>query len=249
MERAFFISDVHLGALYAQADPRRAAYLEDFLRSLPEKAARLFILGDLFEFWMEHRHYIPKGHFGVLTALRDLGRSGVPVHYLCGNHDFTLGNFFREELGVETHDGPLAIELQGKRLLLLHGDGMGSGDLAYKAVKKIARSRWAGVLYRLLHPDLGMDIALRASKLSRDRHGNVPRHLDRYEAAARALLHQGHDIVMHGHVHAGFVKKLPEGVYVNTGEWFERLQYVEMVDGECFLRAYDPLTPRPPLHA
>ena len=44
---------------------------------------------------------------------------------------------------------------------------------------------------------------------------------------------------MHGHIHAGFVKHLPEGIYVNTGEWLEKLQYVEMIDGECFLRVYN----------
>ena len=49
----------------------------------------------------------------------------------------------------------------------------------------------------------------------------------------------GHDILMHGHVHAGFVKRVPEGVYVNTGEWVKRLEYVEMRDGECVLKTYD----------
>ena len=237
---AFFVSDVHLGALYAKADPRRAGHLEDFLRALGEKADRLFILGDLFEFWMEYRHYVPKGHFGVLSALRDLVRGGVPVHYLSGNHDFSLGNFFKDELGIEIHRGPVAMELQGRRLLLLHGDGMDPGDWAYRAVKRVLSHPLVNRWYRLLHPDLGMVLALKAAKLSRDRHGNVPRHLDRYETAARRLLLQGHDIVMHGHVHAGFVKKLPEGVYVNTGEWFERLQYVEMAQGECELKRYLP---------
>lgn len=235
---AFFVSDLHLGALYHKADPRRAEHFEEFVRSLSDRATHLFLLGDLFEFWMEHRHYIPKRHFGVLAALRDLSRSGVPVHYLGGNHDFSLGTFFREELGVETHDGPLRLELQGKRVFLLHGDGMNPVDWKYRVAKRVLQSPWANRLYRVLHPDLGMDLALWTGKVSRDRHGNVPRHLDRYESAARALLRQGHDIVMHGHVHAGFVKALPEGIYVNTGEWLVRLQYVEMADGECVLKSY-----------
>jgi UDP-2,3-diacylglucosamine hydrolase len=194
---------------------------------------------------MEHRHYVPKAHFGVLCALRELRRAGVPVHYLSGNHDFNLGEFFRRELGVETHDGPYSLELQGKRVLLLHGDGMDPADRGYHAVKKVLRSPLANRLYRLLHPDLGMALALRVGQASRSRHGNVPRHLDRYEAAARELLRAGHDIVMHGHVHAGFVKRFPEGIYVNTGEWLERLQYVEMTDGECTLRTYQPSDGRP----
>src|SRR6266849_9713377 len=103
---AFFVSDLHLGARYAKADPERAAHFEVFLRSLPGRAEALFLLGDLFEFWMEHRHYIPKTGFGVLSALRDLARAGIPVHYLAGNHDFELGTFLGQELGVHTHAGP-----------------------------------------------------------------------------------------------------------------------------------------------
>jgi UDP-2,3-diacylglucosamine hydrolase len=98
-------------------------------------------------------------------------------------------------------------------------------------------SNW---LYRLLHPDLGMAIALGVGRLSRNHNGNTPRHLSHYETAARALLKDSRsEILIHGHIHAGFVKKVPEGIYVNTGEWLERLQYVEMKDGECFLRTYN----------
>ncbi len=238
--RAFFISDLHLGARYPKSHPHRAELFETFLRARADDAEQVFILGDLFEFWMEYHHYIPKHHFGVLAALRDLTGRGIPVHYLAGNHDFDLGAFFREQLGVATHADALAVEVQGRRLLLLHGDGMDAGDGAYRLVKRVIRSPLAGRLFRALHPDLGMALALAVGKLSRDRHGNVPRHLARYENAARALLRQGNDIVMHGHVHAGFVKHLPEGIYVNTGEWLERLQYVEMADGECALKTYTP---------
>ena len=84
-----------------------------------------------------------------------------------------------------------------------------------------------------------MKIALSVGKLSRDHNENIPRYLPRYEVAARELLRKGgEDILMHGHIHAGFVKHVPEGVYVNTGEWLEKLQYVEMTNGECFLRTY-----------
>jgi UDP-2,3-diacylglucosamine hydrolase len=132
------------------------------------------------------------------------------------------------------------MELQGKRLLLLHGDGMNPKDRAYRIVRRVLHhpaSNWA---WKLIHPDLGMRIALGVGKASRDQHGDAPpRDLDKYESEARRMLREGHDIVMHGHVHAGFVKALPEGVYVNTGEWLRRLEYVEMRDGACELRTYD----------
>lgn len=243
---AFFVSDLHLGTLYKNANPKREEEFESFLRSLMGRASHLFLLGDIFEFWMEYAHYIPKERFKVLSALYELRRSGVQIHYLCGNHDFNLGTFFGDQISIETHDGPFQLELQGKRLLLLHGDGMNAQDKIYPWVRRVLHHPLSNWLYRKLHPDLGMNIALGVGRLSRNHNSNLPRHLPRYEAAARALLTESRaDILVHGHIHAGFVKNLPEGVYVNTGEWLERMQYVEMAGGECFLRSYSPAASTP----
>ncbi len=238
---AFFVSDLHLGTQYKDADPGRAAGFETFLRSLIGRASHLFLLGDVFEFWMEYRYYIPKNHFEILAALNELRRSGVEIHYLCGNHDFNLGTFFRDKMGIETHDRPFEIQLQDKKLLLLHGDGMNPDDRAYRFVRRVLHHPLSNRLYRLLHPDLGMAIANTVGRLSRNHTGNVPRFLPQYEAAARKLMVEHRvDILIHGHVHAGFVKQLPEGIYVNTGEWLEKLQYVEMTNGECVLKTWTP---------
>ncbi len=237
---AVFVSDLHLGTRYAGARQDREEKFEKFVEGLQGRVSRLFLLGDLFEFWMEYRHFVPKHHFGVLAALRNLRRSGVPIDYLAGNHDFNLGTFFRDELGIETHDGPLAVELQGKRLLLLHGDGMDPADKVYRLVKGVLRHPVSNRAWKVIHPDLGMRIALGVGKASRDMHHGMARGLPRYEAEARRLMREGgHDVLMHGHVHAGFVKRVPEGLYVNTGEWVKRLEYVEMRDGECALKTYD----------
>ncbi len=235
---AFFVSDLHLGALFSKANENRDSHFIDFLESLTERASHLFILGDLFEFWMEYRHFIPKDYFRVLVALKTLCDKGVEVHYLSGNHDFNLGEFFGRELNITIHTGPYPIELQGKRLLLLHGDGMDPEDHGYHVLKKIMCSAWANKFFQLLHPDFGMALALWFGKQSRTLHGNIPRHLERYEKATRQLLQAGYDIVMHGHIHAGFVKQLPEGIYVNSGEWLVKMQYVEMADGVCTLKNY-----------
>jgi UDP-2,3-diacylglucosamine hydrolase len=241
MASAFFISDLHLGTRYGGADLGREALFEQWIRDLTGRATHLFLLGDVFEFWMEYRHYVPKHHFRVLSALYELRRSGVEIHYVCGNHDFNLGTFFRDSLDIVTHDGPFEMTLQGKRVLLLHGDGMSPGDWKYRVVRKVLHHPLSNWAYRLLHPDLGMRIALGVGKASRDRnpHEIPERKAAGYEEESRKLLREGYDILVHGHIHKGFVKQVPEGVYVNTGEWLKRLEYVEMSDGECFLRTYN----------
>lgn len=238
-ERAFFVSDLHLGTRYSGARADREALFERFLRGLPGRASHLFLLGDVFEFWMEHRHVVPKRHFRVLAALHELARAGTEIHYFRGNHDFNLGTYFDDHVGITTHEGPATITLQGRRILLLHGDGMNPKDRAYRLVRRVLHSRWANFLWKLLHPDLGMALALGVGKASRESHGSIPRDLDQYEAAARALLREsGCGILMHGHIHSGFVKEVPEGIYVNTGEWLKRLEYVEMEAGVPVLKTY-----------
>jgi len=237
--RAVFVSDLHLGTRYGGAREDREILFERFLLEQEGRISHLFLVGDVFEFWMEYRHVMPKAHFAVLAALHRLRRSGIEIHYVCGNHDFNLGTFFRDQLGILTHDGPFPITLQGKNLLVLHGDGMNPKDRAYRLVRRVLHSRWANFLWKLIHPDLGMRIAFGVGKASRDQHGSEPRDLDLYELEARRLLREGgHDIVIHGHIHAGFVNAVPEGLHVNTGEWLKRLEYVEMEGGEVALKTY-----------
>lgn len=167
---AYFISDLHLGARYRGLDPGREALVLRFLEEKASTGSHLFILGDLFEFWMEYARFVPKEHFRILAALEMLSRSRVEVHYLSGNHDFNLGAFFRDQLGLVVHSDEIRMELQGKRLLMLHGDGLAPSDWKYRIMKKVLRHPMSNRCFRLLHPDFGMGLALAASKASRGYH-------------------------------------------------------------------------------
>ncbi len=72
-----FVSDAHLGAPWGERD--REQRLHDFLVGLRGRVAGLMIVGDLFDFWFEYRHAIPKGHFRILRAIAELRTDGVPV--------------------------------------------------------------------------------------------------------------------------------------------------------------------------
>jgi UDP-2,3-diacylglucosamine hydrolase len=236
---AYFISDLHLGARYPGLSADRETVVLRFLREKALRGSHLFILGDLFEFWMEYASFVPKDHFRILAALEELVRNGVDVHYLSGNHDFNLGAFFRDHVGLRVHPDEIRIELQGKRLLLLHGDGLAKSDWKYRIMKRVFRHPLSNRCFKLLHPDFGMGLAKAMSKASRDQHKNLPRFMDEYEATCRALLSDGRqDILMHGHTHAAFVKAFPEGVYVNSGEWLTKMEYVAMEGGVCRIERF-----------
>jgi UDP-2,3-diacylglucosamine hydrolase len=237
---AHFVSDLHLGADYRHAKPDREAHFRRFLETRAAEGTHLFILGDLFEFWMEYEDYIPKHHFGTLAALERLVAKGVEVHYVSGNHDFNLGRFFSDTLGIKVYHRPVPVELQGRKLLLLHGDGLAKSDWKYRIAKGVTLHPFTTACFKLIHPDWGMSLARSLSRLSRDQHGNRSRMLPLYEAAGRRLLKNGYDVVMHGHTHAGFVRQVPEGTYVNTGEWLGRMEYVRMEGGSLTLETYSP---------
>jgi len=101
-----FISDVHLGAGRAEADAARAARLLAFLDTHAASAAALYVLGDLFDFWFDYRHAIPRQHVRVLARLGALVERGVPVTFFGGNHDFWAGPYLEQEFGVRAFDAP-----------------------------------------------------------------------------------------------------------------------------------------------
>src|SRR5438552_3368821 len=104
---AVFIADAHLGAESREREAAREARLTRFLAALPGRTRALVIAGDLFDFWFEYATAIPRRYFGILHALREVRDQGVEITLLNGNHDFWLGRFLTEEIGITTVDGPL----------------------------------------------------------------------------------------------------------------------------------------------
>jgi len=227
---AYFLSDLHLGCSHPSALADREARAIELLRSWRGQASHVFLMGDLFEFWMEYIHYINCHHFGFLRAIAELVESGVEVHYLCGNHDFQLDAFF-PSLGVHIHE-TLKIEVQGLRLWLQHGDGMSKSDWGYRLARPILHNKLNLFLFRLLHPDWGMALARFVGSTSRDALANCDSHLDEYADCARSIMkRESCQAMVHGHTHHASITQFPEGVHVDCGQWLFELNYVELREG------------------
>src|SRR5690348_881531 len=165
--QTLFISDVHLGAGRPDADAARGARLISFLDRHAASARELYILGDLFDFWFDYRHAIPKHHVPVLAKLGALVERGVPVTFFGGNHDFWAGPYLRDTFGIRSFDGPATLPIDGRNVALMHGDGLARGDAGYKALKGMLRNPVTMAAYRALHPDFGIPFALWVSRVSR----------------------------------------------------------------------------------
>src|SRR5436309_1518790 len=103
MKSAYFISDAHLGLDSKAVEREKETRMLAFLDHIRDDCSELFILGDLFDAWFEYRTVIPKGFHRLLAKFDQMTHDGIVIHYLAGNHDFWIRDYFREELGIITH--------------------------------------------------------------------------------------------------------------------------------------------------
>ncbi len=232
----YFISDAHLGEGSGENENVKLAKLGAFFEHAENDAEKLFILGDLFDFWFEYKHAIPKQHLKIVFKLSQLVDKGVEVHYITGNHDFWLGDFLSREAGIIIHRDEYATTEQGKKLFLTHGDGISRSDKGYRILKRILRNRLNIWLYQKIPVDWGIPLAKFVSGTSRDyTSGRDVSYIKDYELYAQKKVKEGFDAVLIGHLHHPVITSLEGGVYINTGDFIKHFSYVKFIDGRFSL--------------
>lgn len=232
----YFVSDSHFRPHPDAAERERVRRFVAFLERIAG-SERLYVVGDLFDFWFEYRSVAPRGYTDVLLGLRRLRDAGTGVTLLGGNHDYWLGSFLSDELGFDLAPDGLRAEHQGRRLLVDHGDEALSDDRGYLALKAVIRHPLFVGAARLLHPDLAFWAARRlatASRRQEDRQrraGRPPRAL-----ALRRLLDDGFDALILGHLHLGFHYLYRDWEILCLGDWVERFSYARLAGGRLELR-------------
>jgi len=233
MTRAYFLSDLHLGASDSPSEFEKQEKVLRFLRSIKNDVSHIFFVGDFFDFWFEYKYVMPKKYFNVLAELKQLADAGIEMHYLAGNHDFYLGSFFDDVLHISTHSDEYTFKLDGKAFYLWHGDGLATQDVGYRFLKKVMRNRWNLKLFRLLHPDFGIPFARYLSGSSRQ-YTNQLNHLrdeSDYTNFADEKFADGYDFVIMGHRHNPLVHSNGEKRYINLGDWIDKFTYA-LFDGK-----------------
>lgn len=223
MAAIYFISDVHLGLEDADAEASKETRLLQLLDQVSGDGVRLYIVGDLFDFWFEYRNAIPACGTQTLAALKGLTGAGVEVHYLAGNHDFALGPYLSDTIGCTLYFDPFATEFEGTRFYLHHGDGLAGRDLGYRILKSVIRNRLSKWMWSLVHPDIGFALARRFSGASRsytDRKNYGKSDMLDTFLLEREKEKEGFDYIVMGHSHVAEDRLLEEGSrYINMGSW------------------------------
>ncbi len=228
MPAYFFFSDAHLGASYRDDESLRQKRVIEFLDHAKQHGAGLFIVGDLFDFWVEYRHAIAKRNFAALAKLYELRRAGLPIDYIAGNHDLWMGDFLRREVGVVMHEAHVIRDLCGYRTYLIHGDGVAKNDGGYRLLKRILKNPFIMKSYRWLHPDLGIPLTKLASHTSRSVKNNPNTWERDYRSYAESKFAEGHDVVIMGHTHQPLVEASGEKFFINLGDWMEHFTYCRL---------------------
>jgi UDP-2,3-diacylglucosamine hydrolase len=244
-KRLYFASDFHLGAPNRHESLAREQRIVRWLEQIRPSAQALFLMGDLFDFWFEYKHAVPKGGVRLQGKLAELSDAGLPIYIFSGNHDMWMKDYFPEEFGIPVFHEPHELKVNDTHFLIGHGDGLGPGDRRFKMLKRVFRNSFSQWLFGKLHPDLGIGIANAWSKQSRSHNlkkDEVFLGEDEWLLAyCRYKEEQKHrDYYIFGHRHLPL--DLPVGDtarYINLGEWISHNTYGEFDGQEMLLRSYE----------
>jgi UDP-2,3-diacylglucosamine hydrolase len=240
-KKIYFSSDNHLGAPTPESSLPREKKFVAWLDAIKEDAAAIFLLGDLFDFWMEYTRVVPKGFTRTLGKLAEISDSGIPVFYFVGNHDLWMNGYFEEELNIPVFHKPQEFIINNTTFFIGHGDGLGPGDKSYKRMKKIFTNplcKW--FFRRLLHPDFGMRVghymSVKNKLISGDEDvkflGEENEWLALY--CKRKLEEKHRDYFVFGHRHLPLEIDLKDNSkYINLGDWISHYTY-GVFDGKTF---------------
>lgn len=238
-KKIYFISDIHLGAPALSDNREREKLFVGWLDEIKANAAKLFLLGDIFDYWYEYKKVAPRGFTRTLGKLAELTDSGVEVHYFTGNHDVWVFDYLPAETGVILHRKEFRTQLYGKKFFLAHGDGLDPTDKGYILLKKIFTNKPLQWMFSRLHPNFSFALAHAWSKNSRLTKGIVGEEFKSeneglYRFSQQVLEKEHFDYFIFGHRH--LLTELPLGEaskFILLGEWISLFSY-GVFDGEKF---------------
>ena len=246
-KKIYFLSDFHLGAPDAKSSLVREKKIIAFLDEIKKDAERIFILGDLFDFWFEYKKVVPKGYVRILGKLAEITDSGIPIDFFVGNHDMWMKDYFQQELNIPVFYEPQTYVLNEKKIMIGHGDGLGPGDHGYKFIKKLFRNKIAQSLFGILPPVIGIGLANYFSRTSRAKTGQSDEIFEGEEKewlvsyCREILKSEQYDYFVFGHRHLPLDIKLNEqSTYINLGDWIKYDSYAVLEEKTLYLKYHKP---------
>jgi len=240
--KALFISDVHL---QDSNGPKTQAVME-FLCKKAKDFDHIYILGDLFDVWPGTTDYLISTFEPVFEVFKFLISQGCHLYYVEGNHDFRLGKYFTEQLGIKVYSDSLETQWNNQKIFMAHGDLGNPKEKGYRILRWLLRH---DLLHLLIKPIPKKWIFLIGQKTSQASRGyqkqsdaKINTIRETYRDTAKKLFQKGYDVVLMGHTH------IPDDYsvtienrkcrYLNTGDWIGNFTYLEFDGLEFYTKKH-----------
>lgn len=214
---ALFVSDIHL----SEAIPRTTDQFLDFLHHHAIHTERLYLLGDLFEYWAGDDDIDHPYHHKIIEALRDVADRGVQIFWIAGNRDFLVGESFAERTKAKLLKDPSTLLLANRKLILSHGDHLCTDDVNYMAFRSLVRQEnWQ---QQFLTKPLAERKAIIESMRQASNSAQQDKSMEIMDvnASAVAALHQQfpNSVLIHGHTHRHAIHNEAQGLRYVLPDW------------------------------
>jgi len=225
-----FISDLHL----EDSQPAATGWLLDFLSGPARTADALYILGDLFEYWIGDDALSVTAR-QVAQATASLNAAGVPCYFMRGNRDFLLGEAYASQAGLKLLPDTLLVDLYGTLTLLLHGDSLCTDDMEYQRFRKQSRNPEWQARILALSVEERLQLAQSARDASIAHTGSISMDImDVNETAVcDAFVEYGVKRMIHGHTHRPAfhkhsLKDGSEAERIVLSDWYKQGSYLRV---------------------
>ena len=209
-----------------------------FLDSIQSDAEELYLLGDLFEYWIGDDAVDIVGHRPFVTAMQNLSANGIRILVMHGNRDFLLGNQFTNQFNGTLIPDPYVIKINGQSVLLMHGDSLCTDDIEHQKYRKIVLSpEWQQQILQL-------DIAERQRRAiemrSQSENTKTSKSMEimdvNLDAVKSVMREYKSKILVHGHVHKANVHAVEidgeKALRYVLGDWDSGNDAILKVDSE-----------------
>ena len=195
----YFLSDTHL-------TPQQPETYDKFLRYLEvirDDADELYILGDLFDYWIGDDGVELLGHSRAVTALANLCAAGTSIRVMHGNRDFLLGQAFIDAIGGSLIGDPTLIEINHQAVLLMHGDSLCTDDVEHQRYRATVLSEpWQEAILNLPlseRHNRAMDMRAMSEKSKKQKDFDI---MDvNHDSVKTTMESFNAQILIHGHTH------------------------------------------------
>lgn len=196
---SLFISDLHL----ASERPRAIEQFFDFLGAPVSGADALYVLGDLFEYWVGDDDLDDPLNRRVADAFTDLGTAGTAVYFMHGNRDLLVGHEFARRSSARLLDDPMVLDLYGTKTVLMHGDTLCTDDIEYQKFRAYAHNAQNQARF-LAQPVAARHAEMEALRVRSEnaKQGKTAEIMDvNTDAVEKVLRETGYPRLIHGHTH------------------------------------------------